>query len=78
MRPHAIFFPIRLNPPYHAHMKKLTGSKSRRPSVTTIPQTPKRSIPRPSREFVHSLRGKYRGEGLLKSLMQEKKPERDL
>jgi hypothetical protein len=31
-----------------------------------------------TREYVHSLRGKYRGKGLLKSLMAEKKREREL
>ncbi len=31
-----------------------------------------------TREFVHSLRGKYKGRGLLKSLMAEKKLEREL
>ena len=31
-----------------------------------------------TREYVHSLRGKYRGNGLMKSLMAEKKHEREL
>jgi AbrB family looped-hinge helix DNA binding protein len=31
-----------------------------------------------TREFVHSLRGKYKGRGLLKSLMAEKKLEKEL
>ncbi len=31
-----------------------------------------------TREYVHSLRGKYKGRGLLKSLMAEKKREREL
>ena len=31
-----------------------------------------------TREFVHSLRGKYKGRGLIKSLMAEKKLEREL
>lgn len=31
-----------------------------------------------TREYVHSLRGKYRGKGLLKALMEEKKREREL
>jgi AbrB family looped-hinge helix DNA binding protein len=30
-----------------------------------------------TREYVHSLRGKFRGKGLLKSLMTEKKRERE-
>jgi len=31
-----------------------------------------------TREYVHSLRGKYKGKGLMKSLMAEKKREREL
>jgi AbrB family looped-hinge helix DNA binding protein len=31
-----------------------------------------------TREFIHSLRGKYKGKGLLKALMAEKKREREL
>ena len=31
-----------------------------------------------TREFVHSLRGKFKGKGLLKALMAEKKMERKL
>jgi AbrB family looped-hinge helix DNA binding protein len=31
-----------------------------------------------TREYIHSLRGKYRGKGLLKSLLAEKKKEREL
>ena len=31
-----------------------------------------------TRDFVHGLRGKYRGKGLLKALMAEKKIEREL
>jgi len=31
-----------------------------------------------TREYVHSLRGKYKGKGLLKALMAEKKHEREL
>ncbi len=31
-----------------------------------------------TRDFVHSLRGKYKGKGLLKALMAEKKREREL
>jgi AbrB family looped-hinge helix DNA binding protein len=30
-----------------------------------------------TREYVHSLRGKFRGKGLLKALMTEKKKERE-
>lgn len=31
-----------------------------------------------TREYVHSLRGKFRGKGLMKALMAEKKRERQL
>jgi AbrB family looped-hinge helix DNA binding protein len=31
-----------------------------------------------TREYVRSLRGKYKGKGLMKALMAEKKRERDL
>jgi len=31
-----------------------------------------------TREYIHSLRGKYKGRGLLKALMAEKRREREL
>ena len=31
-----------------------------------------------TRQYIHSLRGKYKGKGLMKSLMAEKKREREL
>jgi AbrB family looped-hinge helix DNA binding protein len=31
-----------------------------------------------TREYIHSLRGKYKGRGLMKALMAEKKREREL
>jgi len=31
-----------------------------------------------TRQYIHSLRGKYRGRGLVRSLMAEKRRERDL
>ena len=31
-----------------------------------------------TREYIHSLRGKYKGRGLLKALMAEKQREREL
>lgn len=30
-----------------------------------------------NREYIHSLRGKYKGKGLMKALMADKKRERD-
>jgi AbrB family looped-hinge helix DNA binding protein len=44
-----------------------------------VDEEEKKIILRPiTREYIHSLRGKYRGKGLLKSLMAEKKRERSL
>ena len=34
--------------------------------------------PKPSREYIESHRGKYRGSGLMKELRAEKKREREL
>jgi AbrB family looped-hinge helix DNA binding protein len=31
-----------------------------------------------TREYIHSLRGKYKGKGLMKALMADKKREREL
>jgi len=31
-----------------------------------------------TREYIHGLRGKFKGKGLLKALMEEKKREREL
>jgi AbrB family looped-hinge helix DNA binding protein len=31
-----------------------------------------------TRQYIHSIRGKYKGNGLLKTLMAEKKKEREL
>jgi AbrB family looped-hinge helix DNA binding protein len=31
-----------------------------------------------TREYIHSLRGRYKGKGLLKALMAEKRNEREL
>jgi AbrB family looped-hinge helix DNA binding protein len=31
-----------------------------------------------TREYVHSLRGKFKGKGLMKAFMEEKKREREL
>ena len=31
-----------------------------------------------TREYIHSIRGKFRGKGLLKSLMADRKKEREL
>lgn len=31
-----------------------------------------------TREYIHSIRGKFRGKGLLKALMADRKKERDI
>lgn len=44
-----------------------------------VDDTNKRIILTPvTREYVNSLRGKYKGKGLLKALMADKKREREL
>jgi hypothetical protein len=52
-------------------MKKRTN-----PSSTRKPKS--KSKLRPSQEYVQGFRGKYRGKGLMKELMAEKRRERDL
>ena len=51
----------------HSHEMKT------RPTKTAQLITGKKTV---TREYVHSLRGKLRGKGLLKALMAEKKRER--
>jgi hypothetical protein len=67
---------------YHSTVKKPTHSKSERHEAGASRSKTRTSItaakPKVSREFIHSLRGKYRGEGLMKALMAEKKREREL
>ena len=53
-------------------MKNRVGPKQR------IQTSAKKASAPPSREILHSLRGKFRGKGLMKALMAEKKRERDL
>jgi AbrB family looped-hinge helix DNA binding protein len=44
-----------------------------------VDESGKRIILKPiTREYIHSLRGKYRGKGLLKELMADRRRERDL
>ncbi len=44
-----------------------------------VDESGKRIILKPiTREYIHSLRGKYRGKGLLKELMADRKREREL
>ena len=53
-------------------MKNRVGTKQRAQTSA------KKAIAPPSREFIQSLRGKFRGKGLLKALIAEKKREREL
>jgi hypothetical protein len=55
-------------------MKKRTRPDQRSSTL----KAKKATKPNPSREFIESLRGKYRGQGLMKKLMAEKKRARDL
>jgi hypothetical protein len=68
--------------PYHATVKKPTRSKSERHEAGASRSKTRTSItaakPKVSHEFIRSLRGNYRGEGLIKELMAEKKREREL
>jgi AbrB family looped-hinge helix DNA binding protein len=44
-----------------------------------VDESAKEIIPQPiTREFIHSLRGKFKGKGLLEELMAEKQRERKL
>jgi AbrB family looped-hinge helix DNA binding protein len=44
-----------------------------------VDESGKRIILKPiTREYIHSLRGKYRGKGLLKELMADRRREREL
>jgi hypothetical protein len=67
---------------YHSTVKKPTHSKSERHEAGASRSKTRTSItaakPKVSRELIHNLRGKYRGEGLMKELMAEKKREREL
>ena len=53
-------------------MKKRIGAKQPLQAGAKKPSAP------PSRELIHSLRGKFRGKGLMNALMAEKKREREL
>ena len=55
-------------------MKKRTKAAQR----NSTRKAKKVTKPKPSREYIESLRGKYRGAGLMKELMAEKKREREL
>ena len=48
----------------------------RKPNQRTVARPKRESNTDVTREYVHSLRGKFRGEGLLKALAAEKKNEK--
>ena len=58
--------------------RKLAIKEGTRIQVEVDEQTRQIILTPITREYIHSLRGKYKGKGLLKALMEEKKRERDL
>ena len=62
-----------------SRVRRLLGIKEGTRIQIEVDEKANRLILTPiTREHVHSLRGKYKGRGLLKALMAEKKRERDL
>jgi len=58
--------------------RKLSIKKGTRFQVELDERSKKIVLTPITREFIHTLRGKYRGRGLLKALAAEKKVEREL
>lgn len=58
--------------------RKLSIKKGTRFQIELDERSKKIVLTPITREFIHTLRGKYRGRGLLKALAAEKKVERDL
>ena len=58
--------------------RKLGITEGTRIQVTVDEQARRVILTPITRDYIHSLRGKYRGKGLLKSLSDEKKLEREL
>jgi hypothetical protein len=52
-----------------------SSAHSKRADSPTVKEGSKRQV---TREYVHSLRGKFKGKGLLKALMAEKNKEREI
>ncbi len=62
----------------HTHSAKLAIKEGTRIQVEVNEKTRQIILTPITREYIHSLRGKYKGKGLLKALMEEKKQEREL
>jgi AbrB family looped-hinge helix DNA binding protein len=59
-------------------VRKQLGIKEGTYLQIDVDEVNKRIILTPvTREYIHSLRGKYKGRGLMKALMAEKKREKD-
>ena len=62
-----------------SEMRTKLGIKTGTRILVELDERAGRIIMRPiTRDFVHSLRGRFRGKGLLKALMAEKNRERQL
>ena len=60
-------------------VRRLLGIKDGTYLQIDVDEVAKKIILTPvTREYVHSLRGKYKGKGLMKALMADKKYEREL
>lgn len=60
-------------------IRKQLGIKDGTYFQIDVDMTTKQIILTPvTREYIHSLRGKYKGKGLMRALMAEKKREREL
>lgn len=58
--------------------RKLGITESTRIQIDVDEENKKIILTPITREYIHSVRGRLKGKGLLKSLMAEKKTERDL
>ena len=59
-------------------IRRMFGIKEGTRIEIEVDESAKEIILKPiTREYVHSLRGKFKGKGLLKALMNEKKKERE-
>jgi AbrB family looped-hinge helix DNA binding protein len=58
--------------------RKLANKEGTRIQIEVNEETRQIILTPITREYVHSLRGKFKGKGLLKALMEEKKREREL
>ena len=58
--------------------RKLGITESTRIQIDVDEENKKIILTPITREYIHSVRGKYKGKGLLKALMAEKKIEKEL